>query len=61
MVTDLNKLQAVEHAKRIKERKVNLGMCVLQIKYFAISCILIYFDRENYSCLMSEYPVKFSP
>lgn len=63
MIPDLNKLRAVKNAKGNREREVHFGMCVLQIKFFAVSYIFIYFDHENYSCLMFEYPTNagFTP
>lgn len=34
------------------ERETNVGGLIVQMKYFAISYMFIYFDVENHFCLI---------
>lgn len=64
MVSDLHQLQVVknEKKKKIIERETNLGGLTVQMKYFAISYMFIYFDVKSFLPYMFEYPMnnKFS-
>lgn len=63
MVSDLHQLQVVKNEKKKKDhRETNLGGLTVQMKYFAISYMFIYFDVKSFLHYMFEYPMnnKFS-